>query len=156
MFSFGRINGRNLRTEVELAFRNNDLDEVFLGGLPQGYTGDASLFSGMSNVYWEFQQVPSGCFKPYLGLGIGFASVDTGLIDGNGNSLIPVDSGADTSFAYQWMAGINYRATCDLDLFAEYRFLEADSIRVDALSSSLSGNYDYQADTVGFGFRWKF
>ena len=54
------------------------------------------------------------------------------------------------------MAGLNYGASDHMDLFAEYRFLEADAFRMESSVSSLTGNYDYRSQGVGFGFRWKF
>lgn len=155
-FALGRINGRNLRTEIELAIRNNDISDLISGGTSQNISGDISAFSGMANAYWEFVDFPGGRFKPYIGFGVGFASLETTLADAAGASVLTADGGSDTSFAYQWMAGVNYKTSNNLDVFAEYRFFEADSTRIDSTRVGFSDNYNYQSNTVGIGLRWKF
>lgn len=155
-FALGRINGRNLRTEIELAIRNNDISDLISGGTSQSFSGDISAFSGMANAYWEFVDFPGGRFKPYIGFGLGFASLETTLADAAGASVLTANGGSDTSFAYQWMAGVNYKTSSNLDVFAEYRFFEADSTRIDSTRAGFSDNYNYQSNTVGIGLRWKF
>ncbi|MEL7497725.1 MAG: outer membrane beta-barrel protein [Planctomycetota bacterium] len=155
-FALGRMNGRNLRTEIELAIRNNDISDLIEADMRQGISGDVSSFSGMANAYWEFVDFPGGRFRPYVGFGVGFASLDAGLIDSTGASILTDEGGEDTSFAYQWMAGMNYKASCNMDLFVEYRFFEADALNLDTTNGSYSGNYNYQSNSVCIGLRWKF
>jgi opacity protein-like surface antigen len=150
--ALGRRNGRNLRTEAEFTYRQNDID----GMLPtlQPFSGSLNSYSGMANAYWEFIDVPTGCFKPYIGVGIGFVGVDVEATDQLGRNLIPSSTDNDTSFAFQYMAGVNYKAYRNVDLFAEYRFFEADSFRINA--PGLADSFNYETDNVLFGFRWKF
>jgi opacity protein-like surface antigen len=155
-FALGRVNGCNLRTEVELGFRGNSISNVSDSAGSPGSAGQISLFTGMTNAYWELVDFPGGRFKPYVGGGVGFASSRVSLTDSLGANLLDEDGDQDTSFAYQWMAGVNFKARRDLDVFVEYRFFEADAFEFGSSVSSVDGGYDYQANSVGIGFRWKF
>ncbi|MFK7768540.1 MAG: outer membrane beta-barrel protein [Mariniblastus sp.] len=153
--SLGRRNGRNLRSEIEFSYRQNDITGFTSPLAPIALQGDVKSYAGMANAYWEFIDVPTRFLKPYIGTGIGFVSFDPEISTPGGASLIPTGAENDTSFAFQYMAGINYKAYRNMDLYAEYRFFEADGFRVDA-SPEISGNYDLKSDNVLFGLRWKF
>ncbi|MEM7785374.1 MAG: outer membrane beta-barrel protein [Planctomycetota bacterium] len=153
--ALGRRNGRNLRTEVEVSGRSNNILDFISSSGSSGITGDIDSVSGMANIYWEMVNAPSRYFKPYIGAGVGFVSINHELLDATGSNLVPLNGDNDTSLAYQAMAGVNYKAYRNVDLFAEYRFFQADSYRLESLGSQ-SGRYDYTVDNVLFGFRWKF
>jgi opacity protein-like surface antigen len=153
--ALGRRNGRNLRTELDFSFLQNDITGFQSGNTVQTLSGELTSFAGTANAYWEFIDVPSRCFKPYLGLGVGFISTNNEIRDTRGRSIIPVGMENDTSLAYQWMGGVNYKAYRNVDLFAEYRFLGADTYRIET-TSSMSDRYTYKTDNILFGFRWKF
>ena len=155
-FALGRRNGRNLRTELELSFRQNDISGFSSGNVTSPFTGEVNSFNGMANAYWELIDVPTRCFKPYIGAGVGFISIDTEINNGIGQSIVSPGADNDTSFAYQWMVGVNYKAYRNMDFFAEYRFLKADTFRVDVTEPGVSGRYDYTTDNVFIGMRWKF
>lgn len=154
-FAIGRRNGRNLRSELNLSFHQNEIVGYQSGSMTQSLAGELTSVAGMANAYWELIDVPTRCFKPYVGVGIGFISIDSELRDVNGRSLIPVGMENDSSFAYQWMGGVNYKAYRNVDLYAEYRFLAADALRIDT-TTSLSDRYEYQTDNLFLGLRWKF
>ena len=155
-FSLGRMNGRNLRTEVELSFRSNDIRSLLTpaGELPA--TGQLQTFSGMANAYWEFVNSPTGRFKPYIGGGVGFLSATTDIRFASDLSQTQDQSDSSSSFAYQYMAGINFKVSNQLDLYGEYRFVEANSFGIASDRDDLSGDFRYKANSVGGGFRWKF
>jgi len=155
-FSLGRMNGRNLRTEIELSFRDNDITSLLTadGELPA--SGDLQTFSGMTNVYWEFIKSPTGRLKPYIGAGVGFLSATTDLRLASDLGSSATESDSSSSFAYQWMAGINFKVSNHLDLYGEYRFVEADGFGIQSDRDDLSGDFDYSANSVGGGLRWKF
>ena len=155
-FNLGRMNGRNLRTEIELSFRNNDVSSLLTptGELP--VTGQLQTFSGMANAYWEFVNSPTGRFKPYFGGGVGFLSATADLALASDPTLGANDPDSSSSFAYQWMAGVNFKVSNHLDLFGEYRFTDAESFGIPSDRDDLSGDFGYSASSVGGGFRWKF
>ena len=154
-FSLGRMNGRNLRTEIELSFRSNDISALLTPDAELPATGQLQTFSGMANLYWEFVNSPTGRLKPYIGAGAGFLSVSSDLRLTSDPSTFE-DSESSSSFAYQWMAGLNYKVSNHLDLYGEYRFVEADSFGISSDRDDLSGDFGYSANSVGGGLRWKF
>ena len=156
--AFGRRNGRNLRTEAEFSYRHNNIDGFVLNPVSPDMPVDGGLnaFAGMANAYWEFTDAPSRCFKPYIGAGIGVVGIDAVIRDSLGTNIVPTGTGSDSSFAYQWMAGINYKAYRNMDLFAEYRFFGADDFRVDPEITGLGDRYNIDSNNVFFGLRWKF
>ena len=155
-FSLGRMNGRNLRTEIELSFRNNDISSLSTSTAELPVDGELRAFSGMANLYWEFVNFPTGRFKPYIGGGVGFISLTADLSLPTGPSQSSDLSDSSSSFAYQWMAGVNFKVSNHLDLYGEYRFVDADSFGVSSDQDALSGNFGYTANSIGGGLRWKF
>ena len=155
--AIGQSHGRNLRSELEFSYRNNNLEQVALGsGQVRPLNGDLTSYSGMANVYWEFTEFPHGCLKPYIGAGLGFTSIDSSMTNLAGANLISNGGGNDSSFAYQFMAGVNYKAYRNMDLFLEYRLFKSDSLRLDTVPNWGSGDYDYEPEGIFAGLRWKF
>ena len=155
-FSLGRMNGRNLRTEIELSFRSNDISSLLTPDAELPATGQLQTFSGMANLYWEFVNFPTGRLKPYIGGGAGFMSVSSDLQLTSAPSPFDDSTTSTSSFAYQWMAGVNYKVSNHLDLYGEYRFVDAESFGISSDRDDLSGNFGYSANSVGGGLRWKF
>ena len=163
-FSIGQVQGRNLRTELELSYRNIGVSGLRLEGDAGdeflAVNGDFGTFSGMLNAYWEFVDVRFEKVKPYIGAGVGFAIARPELLQANGVEAV-IDNN-DSSFAYQLMAGLNYKASSTLDAFVEYRYFVADSFQLNTeipLISGLgngSGQFDYQSSNVIFGLRARF
>ena len=105
------------RVELEAAFRSSDIEganDVRLNSMPvpSGYrlSGDVDTWSLMVNVR---QVIDVGSVRPYVGGGLGFARHDgtAALAVGRLPPFLPAglegeESGDDTVFAYQFMAGI--------------------------------------------------
>ena len=162
--AFGQIQGRNLRSEFEFSYRNHDLEDLFLldfAGGSENITGvgDIQSFAGMFNVYWEFVDLLGGRVAPYIGAGIGAVNVSADLrLDGGADAF---NDGEDSSFAYQYIVGLNYKLREYSDLFIEYRHFAADSLRLDTSlpdGSLLNGDgeLNYQTNNIFFGMRLKF
>jgi opacity protein-like surface antigen len=117
--------GNGLRTELELAYRESDLDAISGGGFgvvgSRGVGGDISAFSGMVNVYYDYRV--NGGFVPYIGGGIGGASID---LD---SSTLGVDD-SETVFAYQFMGGLRYPLNDRLWLRVGYRFFSTEDLEI--------------------------
>lgn len=116
--------GNGFRGEIELAFRQNDLDQITLNdpfgvliGIPVAgsapVSGDLSSLAVMVNGYYDI--ATSSALVPYLGLGIGLASVTLDSSD-----LLVDDS--DTVFAFQARAGLSLAVTPTFALFGGYTF----------------------------------
>lgn len=154
--ALGRRNGRNLRTELEFSTRSNDVSSFTDGSALTPLSGnDVTSYGGMANAYWEFERFRTRLFQPYIGVGVGFISIDSDIVDSNSQSIVEPDTDNDTSLAFQYMAGVNYKAYRNVDLFAEYRFLRADTFRLDTTVGT-SDRYNYRNDNVFLGLRWKF
>jgi outer membrane protein OmpA-like peptidoglycan-associated protein/outer membrane protein W len=140
--------GNNLRTEIELGYRANDLDSV--SGIGSS-TGDVTAWSGMLNVLYDF---PTGtAWRPYLGAGLGAARVNA---DGN-----PITAGSDSvddsdvAFAYQAIAGIGYNFTPNAELFLDYRYFATEDLDLRTRAgTNFEGEYANHA--VMIGLRWTF
>ncbi len=162
-FAFGQIQGKNLRSELEITYRTNDLEGMTLTpamGASQFLAGDGTIesVSGMLNIFWDFADLPTRRFKPYLGGGIGGVSVDA---DFQVNQQATLRDGNDTSLAYQWIAGINYQTNRFSDLFFEYRYFAADSLHFNTILPADSiidgdGELEYRTSNLLFGMRLKF
>ena len=153
--TLGRRNGRNLRTEIEFSTRNNDVSSFTDGTTLDSLSGDISSYGGMANAYWEFDRFRTPLFQPYVGVGVGFISIDSDILDSNLDSIVQADTDNDTSLAFQYMVGLNYKAYRNVDLFAEYRFLRADTFRLDTTVGT-SDRFNYRTDNVFLGLRWRF
>ena len=162
--TLGQIQGRNLRTELELSYRNININGMRLeGNVPSqvvGVHGDFGALAGMLNAYWEFVDFGSANIKPYIGGGVGFALARPDLIQSDGMEAVINDS--ESSFAWQYMAGLNYKASPTLDAFVEYRYFAADSFRLDTEIPEVAGlgngtgPFDYRSSAVLFGLRARF
>jgi len=151
-FALGSEQGFNLRMDIDFAFRQLNLNSLTNRSTPpSSTTGDLNLYSGMGNLYWEFMHFPNQRFKPYVGAGIGFVFLDPNFV--SGNAAIP--GGSDSSFAYQAMAGLNYKHNYRADLFVEYRYFAADDVSLSSPEVALS-EFDLGMNNVFFGIRWKF
>ena len=158
--ALGQRHGCNLRSELEFTFRSNGIggsqtitpyNQVFY----QDLDGEINAYSGMTNFYWEFMNFPRRCFKPYVGAGIGFVGFGTQIYDEFNRSLIP-EQDDTTSFAYQFMGGVNYKTGGNVDLFIEYRYFAAESFRINSDFGWPGGNHEYQSSNLFAGVRWKF
>ncbi len=170
--ALGIFHGNNLRGEFEVAARSNNLDYFEVNrpvGIPtqQNYPLDGKLrtYSGMSNMYWDFGRSSQRRFRPYVGAGVGFAFLDADF-ENFGRSVMANTFDRDSSFAFQWMAGVNAAITRELEMFVEYRFFGTDELRLGTQFSrfgaqagdpdQIFGDYDYRSQNILMGLRVKF
>jgi opacity protein-like surface antigen len=153
--ALGRRQGLNLRTELEYGWRSNYIIGFNEDGLISDMTGKIKSQAGMANAYWEFVNFPTCCIKPYVGAGLGVARFDTELRDEFGDSLTS-ERFKDSSFAYQFMGGVNYQPCATIDLFIEYRLFQTDSFQLETDTGFAAANYSYEASNLVSGLRWKF
>lgn len=153
--ALGQRQGRNLRTEIDYGLRSNAIVGFDDGVSLESFSGKIKSQSGMANVYWEFVNFPRRRWKPYMGAGLGFTRIETELNNGQGQPLT-LERSEDSSFAYQFIGGVNYRQNRFLDLFIEYRLFQADSFAIETSTGQADGHYDYRANNLIGGIRWKF
>ncbi len=134
--AIGRRVCRNVRMELEYAFRSQTPDTVVFNGNPQNNVrGLQNSHAGMLNVAYDML-LGAGKFVPYIGGGIGVASVDSRVRYGNGVATL---DGDDSGVAYQWMAGLSYRARPNMEMFVEYRFFEVDDPKLNRFGGPAIG-----------------
>ena len=113
------------RIEGEVTYRQNAVDELTVTrdaafGLPTGLVvdpdGEVTSLAFMANGFYDFDT--GSPLRPYLGGGIGFASIEADVTAG-GVQLVDENTGV---LAYQAMAGVSYEISDGLAVFGGYRF----------------------------------
>ncbi len=128
------------------------------------YTADIQSWVGLFNGYIDLGTWH--CITPYVGGGIGFASISVnGLKDVNvpNNSVFYAQSNTETNFAWAVYGGLSYDVTPSLTLDLSYRYTDlgdASSGRVTAFDNSSSYKSlninNITSNDVMLGVRWKF
>ncbi len=139
--AFGYNYNESIRSELELSYRDIEGDSGNIGGVR--YTpDDAKAFSTMVNGYYNLQL--DSKFSPYLGLGIGWAHET----EEEGNA-----------FAYQAMAGVDYKLCPRGTIFAGYRYFGTTDFEYTETVSGV-GVVHYDADigahALNIGYRFSF
>lgn len=153
--ALGMEMGGGRRLELEVARRSTDVDGAsgaVLNGtaIPAGtysVTGDMDTWSLMVNFH---QDIDAGLVQPYIGAGLGFAHHDgtAELMTAAGPS--GRDSGDDTVFAYQFMAGVGYKISDGVTLFGGYRYMGTSDLEIERFTAS----YDTHAIEAGIRMRF--
>lgn len=146
------------RIELELSYRDSDVDGVNFSGNGPGsegnISGDVTQTSLFANVLFDFKQ--AGALTPYAGFGLGATYSDVDFAYGPGVRL----DDSDTNFAAQLIAGVAYdiNPTTALTLDARYsRAFDVSSERL-APSGASTGTVEDDIDvfSVNFGVRYGF
>lgn len=146
------------RVELELSYRDNDVDGVnFTGngpGTEANVSGDVSQTSLFANVLFDFKQ--SGPLTPFAGFGVGATYSDIDFVYGPGVAL----DDSDTNFAAQLIAGVAYDLNPNTAFTVDARYSRAFDVSTERLApnGASTGNVEDDLDTfsVNFGVRYKF
>lgn len=138
-----------LRVEGELAYRQNELEDV----------GDVEVevVSLLANAIWDFNR--GGRFQPYVGVGAGVGRLQIDEIDAE-----------DTGFAWQVMAGVGVPLSERMTLDIGYRYFAMPNIDLEygrcyedaRVTAQYENGYgceieaDYTHQAVLVGLRWQF
>lgn len=140
-------------------YSNSTNTMYFTGGTTSSTTsamasGDITTFSIMANVWFDLGG-NTGNLHPYIGGGVGFATVD---LDAG-----PVISDSDSAFAYQVGVGIGWEMPdSNTRINIEYRFFAADGLEFDRTSAFASTmgpdivEYDHRVSEIIVGFRFNY
>lgn len=140
----GRYLPYNFRVEAELGWRRNDMD-AWNGA---SIDGDTNVLSLMGNLYYD---IPTGtALTPYIGVGLGGAHV---TMDSRRAGL-SVDDDANV-WAYQGIAGVDYRLNDRLSLKADYRYFATDDFDMK-VSNGTTSDSEYSSHNVMVGFTYRF
>ena len=145
------------RLEGEVAYRENDIDEINIFGNDTVSSGDVTSTAFMLNGYVDIEN-PSPV-TPYLGAGIGYNYAEQeGKAVYGGSTTVKYDD-SDTVFAYQLTAGIAWDVNDAFTLDLCYKYLYSDDIEVSGTSNwgyTQTGEIDYESQSVMIGLRWYF
>jgi opacity protein-like surface antigen len=138
----------HIRTELEFAVRHNALDDEDIVGLGTiDLNGDVNVYTGLAKVAYDFGDGP---FRPFLGIGIGFASFDVDI-----NAPV-AGNDSDMAVAGSLEAGINYSLTEKAELFADTEVLLLEDVTLDPTSTGSATLSNPMFVSASVGFRWKF
>jgi opacity protein-like surface antigen len=152
-YTFGGVLGYDfgmLRLDAEVAYRDNDIEVIGISA-----EGSTSALSYMINGYFD---IPTHlAVKPYLGGGIGFAtvSVNDANIPGIPPFPAPVADDSDSVLAYQLSAGVGLEISRTTTLTLGYRYFATEDLEMlDA--SAVAFTTEYQSHEINIGIRFLF
>ena len=152
----------NFRVDGELIFRLNTIDSLNGVSLnPGGFSDekDSSTFVSSYMVNGYFDLPTEGPLKPYIGGGIGFATVSIDWVTpAFFFSSVPVADDNDSGLAYQLSAGIGYEINQRFTVTLGYRYFAIEELQMMFASSSpinpgLPFTMEYQAHEFHIGAR---
>ena len=150
------------QVELEFASRSSDIEGatgVGVGSISipsAAYTlsGDLDTLSLMVNARQLFG---SGPMRPYIGGGLGFARHDgtAALAIRPIPPLLPQgltgeESGDDTVFTYQFMAGVEFEMAEGAYVFGGYRYMAGSDLEIERFTAG------YATQSIEAGFRIRF
>jgi len=146
-----------LRLEGELSYRNANIDSVTFssGERFRNVDGDLGAFATMFNVFFDMHN-PSR-MTPYVGGGIGFATLHISDTHGYGNTQgysRLYDDSYDTVFAYQVGAGMDVAINSRYSLDIGYRYFITDKAKLDG--NLITSDFRFESHNALVGFKVKF
>jgi opacity protein-like surface antigen len=142
--------GNGLRTELELSWRRNELDEIRVGDLALDIDdGRVRALAAMANLAYDFDLLALP-LHPYVmgGAGAAILDIDSKGID-IGDDDIDVD-GSAAVFTYQAGAGFNFELTPNLTLFTGYRYFATLDFEIEDV------DVEYRTHNAEVGLRYYF
>lgn len=141
-FAFGRRHSHRLRSEIELAVRENDLsinsptgalENLFQSAIVDGTVANRQedsvrAYSVMKNFIFERDNASR--FTPYVGAGLGWSYLDVEAPSAG------IDEGIG-AFSYQGIGGVATRLNKATDFIVEYRFLSTSNVDLETADQSV-------------------
>jgi OOP family OmpA-OmpF porin len=143
-----------LRAEVNLSYRQADIDKLTALGYTLAGAGDAGAFTTLVNLYVDFK--PRWPVTPYVGAGIGVALIDVDSDDAANVLIVNDDS---TEFAWNVMAGAAWSVTDNVDLTLGYRYLSTKDVDLEWTEVGFGSGtmeVEFGVHEVMFGARYNF
>jgi opacity protein-like surface antigen len=141
----------NLEIEFNHIFSQDIPEQTRYSGANYIRVGQDSNVN-LDNLMFNFVvRYPTGNIRPYIGAGIGWSHFEIG---GNYTALIngttyTAHDASDDAFAFQFLAGVNYRIDRNISLDAGYRFFVTEP--------KVAGvNVSYQANIFTLGLNYHF
>ncbi|MGH6718340.1 MAG: OmpA family protein [Alphaproteobacteria bacterium] len=143
--TLGYAYGNGIRTEIELGYRENDIDQ--LSGLANGL-GDSDAFNAMVNFLYDLRNQTD--FTPYIGVGAGYLDLSLDNVTPIGGGVL---DDSDGLFAYQGIAGVTYALNDQIGIFVDYRYVGTEEANMRT-STGINVDVDYDSHTVLAGLRF--
>lgn len=150
----------NVRYELEAMFRNNNAEDWFIEDFAGGVvvasaqnpaTGELDSVAGMINILFDFNKRQPGCSNFYGGVGVGIIHVNGEIVSAGTTYDV-----SDSSGAFQAIAGVTRAISERVDVFGEYRFLNAQNILVTDQTTPVSlGDFEFTNNSFLFGLRFR-
>jgi opacity protein-like surface antigen len=149
----------NIRLEVQIGFRNSEINRIKVQGEPSGAKNSTlSMLSVMTNAYYDFdlrdRDIP---VVPWVGLGLGWGMPRFDAQNQAGPMQLDIDD-TDSTMVYNFMGGLTWPFTDQAELVLGYRYLASIEFRVRGTQSGLSQRfeYEYSAHEGYSGIRFRF
>lgn len=143
--SLGYKYDNGLRSELELGYRKNDIDDI--GGVGAG--GDVGTMSAMLNVLYDFD-ISETALDTYIGAGAGVARIDYDSVGVGGVTTL---NDNDTVPAVQAIVGASYAVAESTDLFLNYQYFHPINVDFrDTAGNRLETDYDSSTILAGLKF----
>ena len=156
-FAFGRRHSRKLRSEIEVAFRSNEITQTspFSADIIDSFDsevsdGSVSATSLMKNFIRDFDN--NSLFTPYVGFGIGLSYIDVEFGEAISPSGEAIFQEGEALFSYQAIGGVTTKLNSFSDFVVEYRFLGTSEIEFAGLSDALA----YNTSTLFMGLKFEY
>jgi len=149
----------SFRAEVEFGYLTNEVNDGVRIGIGSGpVEGDVSVISFMVNGYYDIH-TRNFSLVPYLGVGIGGASIDAHITAPFLAPSTQVVDDNDTVFAYQFMAGLGWNISPTMTLTVDYRYFattDPEFTPGNAFLGLPDLTSDYNNHSFNLGARFKF
>ncbi|MFQ3622689.1 MAG: OmpA family protein [Acetobacteraceae bacterium] len=155
-YGFGQLTpGIGARVELEGNYRDNEVDQITLGGVRQRPSGGRQqTYGAMVNALVDFD-LGLGFLYPYLGAGVGWAWTNWDGVRGSAGTIVDDD---DNNFAYQGIVGLSVPvdAVPGLAINAEYRYFATLQNEFSERGTRNRIEADNQNHTFLIGLRYAF
>ncbi len=157
-----------LRAEIEVAHRENDVDQLILNGVERGVRDGShtSVTTAMVNAYWDSRLLQDR-FRVGAGAGFGLAGIDHEVryrverpASAGGDLAIAIPN-TETTFAYQLIGQGEWELGANLSLVGDVRYFDAGAFQAEryvlttgAFDSVLDTDWTATEATIGLRYRF--
>ncbi|MFM9862520.1 MAG: OmpA family protein [Micropepsaceae bacterium] len=153
--TLGYAFGNNMRAELELGYRQNEIEslrEIFPVPGALAPDGDLSEFTVMANLLYDIALGRHLTLTVGAGAGADQANLDAGVLGFDDGEWV---------FAYQGIAGLSYAIGDQTQLFVNYRYLQVDAPEYTATTAPNTVQHtaflgDLGKHTATLGLRFAF
>lgn len=144
--------GKYLRSEFELGYKFQGAKNLNFLGASAETNGTVRQFTLMPNLYVDIPLSDNFEFFVGGGLGLSIIGAKNYHLEGQDPKII---KGKNSAFAYQFMTGVSYGLTTNVDLTFEYRYYQTVPAKVKN-DGGVKIKADFNAHQIGFGIRYTF